>query len=281
MRNKIKYGIKRVWDRRKRWLRERVEMKLPWNDRERAILHPCVAHRGWSGRAPENTMAAFKLALQEPAVQWMELDVHLSRDQIPVVIHDPTLKRTTGVKARVSSMTAEQLAQLDAGSWFSPKFAKERIPTLDQVLRSAKGRCCLNIEIKGEDSAPALIVGRVLEDVRRRFMKDDVIITSFRTDVLKEVREQSRSVRTGLIVDDNPPQLIRTVQSLGCSMLSIGFRHLTERLLQQAAEAGIAVMAWTPNLPADLNRLVRRPEPIMICTNHPDRWLNAIHRQGG
>ncbi len=280
MRNKIKYGIKRVWDRRKRWLRGRVETKLPWNDRERAILHPCVAHRGWSGRAPENTMAAFKLAIQEPAVQWMELDVHLSRDQVPVVIHDPTLKRTTGVKGCVSGLTAEQLTQLDAGSWFSPKFAQERIPTLDQVLKLASGRCCLNIEIKGEDSAPSLIVRRVLEDVRRRYMNNDVIITSFRPEVLTTVREQSRSVRTGLIVEDNPPQLIRKVQSLGCSMLSIGFRHLTEQLLQQAAEAGIVVMAWTPNQPADLSRLVHRPEPIMICTNHPDRWLAAV-RQGG
>lgn len=281
MRKKIKYGIKRVWDRRKRWLRERVEMKLPWNDKEREILHPCVAHRGWSGRAPENTMAAFELALQEPAVKWMELDVHLSRDQVPVVIHDPTLKRTTGAKARVSSMTAEQLKQLDAGSWFSPKFAGERIPTLGQVLELAAGRCCLNIEIKGEDSAPSLIVKRVLEDVRRRLMQHHVIVTSFRPEVLKAVREQSRSVRTGLIIDDHPPHLIRTVQSLGCSLLSIGFRHLTEKLLHQAAEAGIAVMAWTPNQPTELNRLVRRPEPIMICTNHPDRWLTAIRRQGG
>lgn len=281
MRKTMKYGIKQIWDRRKRWLRERVEMKLPWNDKERAVLHPCVAHRGWSARAPENTMASFRLALSEPAVKWMELDVHLSRDQVPVVIHDSTLKRTTGVNGRVSGMTAEQLAQLDAGSWFGPKFAQERIPTLDQVLKLASGRCCLNIEIKGEDSAPTLIVKRVLDDVRRRFMKNDVVITSFRPDVLTAVREQSRSVRTGLIIEDNPPGLIRTVQSLGSGMLSIGFRHLTERLLQQAAEAGIAVMAWTPNRLADLNRLVCRPEPILICTNYPDRWLTAIHRKGG
>jgi len=277
----MKYGIKQLWDRRKRWLRERVDIKLPWSDRERAILHPCVAHRGWSGRAPENTLASFRLALGEPSVQWMELDVHLSRDQVPVVIHDPTLKRTTGVKERVSGLTVKELTRLDAGSWFSPKFAKERIPTLDQVLGLASGRCCLNIEIKGEDSPPSAIASRVLEDVRRRFMEADVIITSFRPEVLTAVRKLSRSVRTGLIVEDNPPHLIRTVQSLGCGMLSIGFRHLTERLLQQAAEAGIAVMAWTPNRPADLSRLVHRPEPIMICTNYPDRWLAAIHRQEG
>jgi len=113
---------------------------LPSHDEQRMILHPCVAHRGWSGRAPENTLAAFRLATSIPQVHWIELDVHLSRDKVPVVIHDPTLKRTTGIKGRVSAYTAKQLGAMDAGSWFSPKFAQEGIPTLDQVLELVAGR---------------------------------------------------------------------------------------------------------------------------------------------
>ncbi|MDB4867429.1 MAG: glycerophosphodiester phosphodiesterase [Cohnella sp.] len=275
----VKYGMKRLWDRRKRWLKEKVVSMLPLNDGQRLALHPCVAHRGWSGRAPENTLAAFRLAMSEPAVQWIELDVHLSSDRIPVVIHDPTLKRTTGMQGRVSEFTAEQLRRMDAGSWFHPSFAKEGIPTLDETLAITAGRCRLNVEIKGEDSLPADIVERTLDVIRSRSMEYDVVLTSFRTEVLTAVKEQDSSIRTGLIIDDFPPDLIPTLQSLGVSFLSIGFRHLTRDLLLQAEDAGIEVMAWTVNQPGDLKRLVHRPERIMICSNYPDRWLAAVMGQ--
>ncbi len=273
----VKYGMKRLWDRRKRWLRERLEFMLPISDTERMMLHPCVAHRGWSSKAPENTLGAFRLALQEPAVQWMELDVHLSKDEVPVVIHDPTLKRTTGRKGRVADYTAAELARMDAGSWFHPSFAGEGIPALDQVLELAAGRCRLNVEIKGEDSAPGLISRKVLEAVQARRMEYDVVITSFRPEVLTAVRALCPGIRTGLIIDALPPRLIQSVRALGASFLSIGFRHLTQPLLREAEEEGVAVMAWTVNAPADLRRLADRPEPILVCTNYPDRWLAAVN----
>ncbi|TJY43616.1 glycerophosphodiester phosphodiesterase [Cohnella pontilimi] len=242
-------------------------------------LHPCVAHRGWSGRAPENTLAAFRLAMSEPAVQWIELDVHLSQDEVPVVIHDPTLKRTTGRPGRVSQFTAAQLGEMDAGSWFGPEYAGEGIPSLDEVLAITAGRCRLNVEIKGEDSPPALVAARTLDVIRSRGMEHDVVITSFHPEVLVAVKSLDPQFPIGLIIDDNPPGLIQTLKSLGAGFLSIGFRHLTRDLLAQAGEAGIAVMAWTVNQPADLKRLADRPEPIMICTNYPDRWLAAVKQQ--
>lgn len=272
----VKYGMKRVWDRRKRWLKEQAEGLLPPDEQERIALHPCVAHRGWSGKAPENTLAAFRLAMGEPAVQWIELDVHLSRDEVPVVIHDPTLKRTARVPGRVTEYTAAQLAGLDAGSWFHPSYAKEPVPELDQVLAVTEGRCRLNVEIKGEDSDPVLIARRVAEVIRSRGREQDTLITSFRPAVLLAVKESCPSAATGLIIDNNPPGLAASVRSLGGSVLSIGYRHLTRRLLLEAEDSGIAVMAWTVNHPGDLLRLARRPEPIMLCTNHPDRWLAAV-----
>jgi glycerophosphoryl diester phosphodiesterase len=251
---------------------------MPQSVTERMDRHPCVAHRGWSGKAPENTMAAFRLAVSEPSVQWMELDVHLSRDQIPVVIHDPTLKRTTNGDGRVSEWTAAELKRLDAGSWFSPAFAGEGVPALDEVLSLAAGRCRLNIEIKGEDSPPKLIARKVIELIAERRMEHDVVITSFRPEVLLAVREVSAGIATGLIIDDQPPELIPFVRSLGASFLSIGFRHLTGPLLQEAEDARVTVMAWTVNQPADLKRIVNRPEPILVCTNYPDRWQAAIDK---
>ena len=275
----VKYGMKQVWDRRKRWLKEGGESMGPSTDLERMALHPCVAHRGWSGRAPENTLAAFRLAMSLPEVQWIELDVHLSRDGCPVVIHDPTLKRTTGVQGRVSDYTAAQLSRLDAGSWFDPAYASEGVPTLDQVLAITAGRCQINIELKGEDAEPSALAQSVVNVVFARRMERDVVITSFRPEMLQAVRDYSPAIRTGLIIENNPPELVSTVRSLGGTLLSIGFRHLTARLLKQAEEAGIAVMAWTVNQPGDIKRLVDRPEPIMVCTNYPDRWLAAVRRQ--
>lgn len=110
--------------------------------------NPCVAHRGYSSLAPENTMAAFELAMEQAQVQWIELDVQLSRDGYPVVIHDYRLERTTNGKGFVKDMTLHELKQLDAGSWKSKKYAGERIPTLAEVLERIRGRVKLNIELK-------------------------------------------------------------------------------------------------------------------------------------
>jgi glycerophosphoryl diester phosphodiesterase len=277
----VKYGMKRVWDRRKRWLTEKTDTAIPITDLDRILHHPCVAHRGWSGKAPENTLAAFRLAMSEPAVQWIELDVHLSRDEIPVVIHDPTLKRTTKTQGRVSHYTAAELGRLDAGGWFHSSFSQEGVPPLDEVLAITAGRCRLNVEIKGDDSPAPLIARRVVDAIRSRGMEHDVLITSFRREVLLAVKEVSPMMETGLIIDNHPPGLIPLIHSLGGSLLSIGYRHLTGPLLLQAEEAGITVMAWTVNHPGDLKRLAHRPEPIMLCTNYPDRWLAAVMNQEG
>ncbi|MFC5529922.1 glycerophosphodiester phosphodiesterase [Cohnella yongneupensis] len=250
---------------------------------ERARLHPCVAHRGFSGQAPENTMAAFKLALAEPYVHWLELDVHLSRDDVPVVIHDSTLKRTTNVQGNVRDRTAEQLGKLDAGSWFERKFASEGVPTLDQVVTLASGRCKLNVELKGAEDADEQsqrrLAQRAVEVIRARGMAPDTVITSFRPALLQAVRECDASMKLGLIIDARPYDLIERLQALGATTLSIGFPHITAKLLRQTAKAGISVMAWTVNKPRDLRKLSRWAAPFQLCTNYPDRWDAAI-REG-
>lgn len=265
----------RVWCTRARW--RVLRGSLGEDVAERMDLHPCVAHRGWSGHAPENTLAAFRLALEEPAVTWIELDVQLSKDGVPVVIHDSTLKRTTNGQGKVADWTAEQLGRLDAGSWFSRQYAGEGVPTLDQVMELSRGRCMLNVEIKGDSAGRlGLLTQRVLEVIRHHRMTDDVVITSFDSKILTDVRARDPHIRTGLIIDFRPADLIRTVRRLGASFLSIGHRHLSAALLSEAAAAGVDVMAWTVNDTSDLKRLARWPEPFLLCTNYPDRWLKAI-----
>lgn len=262
-------------------LRKRLHRpKVPLSAEERASRHPCVAHRGFSGKAPENTMAAFKLALEQPYVHWMELDVHLSKDDVPVVIHDSTLKRTTNGKGDVRDRTAEQLGKLDAGSWFDRRFSSEGVPTLDQVLALAAGRCRLNVELKGREEADAeeirLLARRAVEVIRGRGMAPDVVITSFRPALLQAVREADETMRIGLIIDAYPPDLIARMQALGATVLSIGYLNLSKKLFGEAAKAGIEVMAWTVNAPGDLRKLSRSADPFQLCTNFPDRWEAAI-----
>lgn len=237
-----------------------------------AALHPCVAHRGFSGAAPENTLAAFKLAMSQPFVQWMELDVHLSRDNIPVVIHDGTLKRTTNGQGRVREKTAEELSRLDAGSWFHSSFATEGVPTLHEVLSLTAGRCRMNVELKGDNADWELLARQSVDVIRSLHLEQDTIVTSFQPDILKAVRSCFPAMNIGLIVEDRPSNLVSILKELGACYLSIDFRYLNAQLMKETAEAGISVMAWTVNAIGDLRRLAKRPEPFQLCTNYPDRW---------
>lgn len=241
-----------------------------------AQLHPCVAHRGWSGGAPENTLAAFKLAMTEPAVQWIELDVHLSKDEVPVVIHDANLNRTTNAKGKVRDLTARELGCLDAGSWFHRVYAGEPVPTLAQVLEITAGRCRLNIEMKEGTPDPDLFATRVASLLRAYGRERNSIITSFDPKYLTAVKRHAPEISTGLIIDKRPSSLIATLKSLEADVLSIGFGHVGPSLLNETEAAGIRVMAWTPNHPRDLARLAAMPQPFLICTNYPDRWLAAV-----
>ncbi|MFC5405231.1 glycerophosphodiester phosphodiesterase [Cohnella soli] len=239
-------------------------------------LHPCVAHRGFSGEAPENTMAAFRMAIDLPYVKWIELDVHLSKDDVPVVIHDDDLDRTTNGEGPVKGKTAEELSKLDAGSWFDARFSEEGVPTLGEVLDLTAGKCRLNVELKGEDSGRARLAAKALETIRAHGRESDTLITSFQPDILQEVRRLSDTIRTGLIVDEGADDLIDRIKELGADFLSIGFHHLNEKLLAKAREASVDVMGWTVNSESDLSRLASRPEAFQLCTNYPDRWHSVM-----
>ena len=103
---------------------------------------------GFSGKAPENTRAAIQMAMDEPFVHWMEIDVQLTQDGVPVVIHDYSVDRTTTGKGKVKDLTWQQIRRMDAGEWKGRQFRGEQVPSLDEVLQLVKGRLKLNIELK-------------------------------------------------------------------------------------------------------------------------------------
>ncbi len=183
-----------------------------------------VAHRGASGHAPENTMAAFRRAV-ELGADFIETDLHLSRDAHLVCVHDAKLLRTTNANAAVKELTLAQLHELDAGSWFGPEFAGERIPTLEEVLAFAREKdIVFFLEVK-QEAAWGIEHGLVaaLRDAREAAR---AVILSFSPGVLRNVRRLDNTLMTGLLFDampDGGPEAIVD------RALEIGARQLAPR----------------------------------------------------
>ncbi|MBD2846024.1 glycerophosphodiester phosphodiesterase [Paenibacillus sp. IB182496] len=236
----------------------------------------CCAHRGASGEAPENTMAAIQRALAHPFVQWIELDVQLTADGEVVVMHDETVNRTTNGRGKVREMTLERLRRLDAGSWYGRVFKGERIPTLEEVLQATVGRCRLNIELKTYADSTAALAAKVVPMLAKHGLEHDTIVTSFDARALRLVREHSESVRTGWIVSEPPPDLTARLRDLDSTFLSLSYKHVASARLDELRAAGVEVMIWTVNSAAHLQRLAQLERDLMLCTNYPARYGLAV-----
>ncbi|MFC8684945.1 glycerophosphodiester phosphodiesterase [Brevibacillus porteri] len=239
-------------------------------------MNICMAHRGWSGKAPENTMTAIRLALAEPAIKAMEIDVQLTRDGVPVLIHDFTLERTTNGHGLVMDHTLAELRELDAGSWFGDKFSGEKIPTLEEVLIAVKGRCTLNIELKATSEMYPGIAEKVLALVEKHGMKQEVYLTSFDHDLIRHVRTLDQEVQTGLIVYGRPVLMLEQMEAAGATILSMGYPFLTRELTVAAIEKGYQVFAWTLDDPKHIREVISWHPQVQICTNHPDRMWEFV-----
>ncbi|MDQ0896529.1 glycerophosphodiester phosphodiesterase family protein [Paenibacillus sp. V4I7] len=135
-----------------------------------------IAHRGAKGEAPENTMAAFRLGLEQ-GCDAIELDIHLSKDGEIVVIHDDTMHRTTDISGKVNELTLAELKQADAGRWFHEKYAGERVPLLEEVFDLVPANIMINVEVKysyGRKLESALV-----ELMRRKNRIHNVVVSSF------------------------------------------------------------------------------------------------------
>ncbi len=209
-----------------------------------------VAHRGGAAHAPENTLVAYRQAMAAGA-RVAELDIHMSADGVPVVIHDATTLRTTGVDALVGAMKWSDLAGLDAGAWFGPQFAGERLPTLGEVLDLTHGKLTVCIEIK----AGVGVVEAVTREVDARGMRNHVVVFSFDAEALLGIKAAMPEVATLLLSSHagtppgyGPETVTRAVE-LGVSAIGYSHRLVTPELVRAAHEAGLPVFVWTVNQP--------------------------------
>ncbi|MBG9773252.1 glycerophosphodiester phosphodiesterase [Brevibacillus laterosporus] len=235
----------------------------------------CMAHRGWSGRAPENTMAAIKLALAEPGIQAIEVDVQLSKDGIPVLIHDFTLDRTTNGSGLVKDHTFDQLREWSAGSWFAEEFSNEQIPALEELFQAASQHTCrLNVELKTAGNLYPLLAEKLVELVEAYELASQVCLTSFDHEIIKRVKELQPSIKTGLIITGKPVLLREQLAKTGATILSMAYPYLTKEFVQMMLEEGFEIFAWTIDDENEIERISEWHPNIYICTNHPDRMLS-------
>lgn len=175
-------------------------MSSLWLSSER-ILN--VAHQGASAVAPPNTLAAFRKAA-ELGADGVELDVHLSADGAAVVIHDFTVDRTSDGRGRVADLPLAALKELDAGSWFDPRYASEPIPTLNEVFEAVGRELMINIELKLLPRGGRGLAAEVVSLVKRHGLANRVLISSFNLSALRRVRRLEPQLPLGLLYGPAP-----------------------------------------------------------------------------
>ncbi len=223
-----------------------------------------TAHRGASGLAPENTLIAMVRAFEEGAGR-AELDVQITADGEVVLMHDDTLTRTTGAGGEVADRTLEELRELEAGAWFGDAYAGEPVPTLRRILRWARGRLELNVEIKVPRPTPG-IAARVIEVIRSERAGARCFITSFDRATVEEVKRLAPELRTGFIFGQDYPV---DILAGGWEILSCHESVVDSGFVQRAHAAGKAVHVWTVNDPERMRALLRLGVDSII-TNRPD-----------
>ncbi len=234
-----------------------------------------TAHRGSSGAAPENTMAALRAAVEEMA-DWAEIDVQETKDGVAVVCHDENVSRITGVNRNIKDMTYEEITSLDAGLWFSKEYEGEQIPSLEEVMEYAKGRLNLNIEIKyaGAKSRLPQKVSRLVEEYE---MEDQCVVTCTNLEYLKQIKEENPQIRTGYII---PAAYGAYYRNDAIDIISIRSGFVSGKLVTLAHEAGKSVHAWTVNDKAELERM-RVLAVDNVITDAPLLAREILYRQEG
>jgi glycerophosphoryl diester phosphodiesterase len=234
-----------------------------------------IAHRGASGYAPENTLAAFRRAVAQ-GVTFIETDLHLTRDAHFIAVHDETVERTTNGQGAVQQMTLAELRRLDAGSWFASEFMGERIPTLEEILEFAKKNdVVFYLELKpngfwgGEHALISAL--RNASEIAR------CVIISFDPAILASLRKIEPTLMTGLLHENGAGQPFEKALEIGARQVVVRSDLITPNLLQQARKQDLQVVCWTVNSPAHMRMLVSAGVDG-IMTDYPDRLLNVLKK---
>ena len=244
-----------------------------------------LGHRGASAIAPENTLAAFSQAISDGA-DGIEFDVRLSRDGVPVVIHDATLKRTGLIDRLVSELTAAELREIDVGSWFAgtkkETFRAEKLPTLTQVFELfSASNGLLYIEMKCDEDKGPLLAAEVVRLTREARMAERVVVESFDHAAIAAVKKIDAGIRTAALFEPKLTRPISTVRrlkmvdrALGVAADEIALHHTLAGVgvVEKARQAGLDVVVWTVDDPTWIKR-ARALDIKALIANDPASML--------
>ena len=242
-----------------------------------------TAHRGLSAHAPENTLYAFSDAIDAGA-NLIELDVQQTKDGVLVVMHDSSLQRTTGDKRSIWEVDYDEIADLDAGSWFDPAYANARISTLEDVLRFVGGKVQLNIEIKPTKHNTDDLEQNVADLIAQYGYEDKCWVTSFSYTSLKKVKQANPNIRTGYIMSVAYGRFYTLKYADAFSLNKV---FITRQVVNSAHQAGKQVFAWTVNSTSEVRSLcnlhvdsIITDDPVMaqqvIARNNSSETLRTI-----
>ena len=231
-----------------------------------------IAHRGASGRglAPENTLAAFEKAL-DIGVDMLEIDVRVTGDGQMIVLHDPSLDRTTDCEGIVREMGLDEIRQADAGDG-------ERVPILREVFDLARNRAPILLEIKSD-----FIAERVVQAIADAQIEEQVVVQSFNPQTVERVKRLAPHLPSSLLIGELPTtpsrvrarRLVSQVLEVGANTLSIWHATLTPSLIEEMRKRGIAVWAWTVDEEITMRDLAMMGVQGLV-TNYPDVLNNVL-----
>lgn len=210
-----------------------------------------VGHRGYAGSCPENTLAGFRAA-DEADLKMVELDIRLSRDRQLMVIHDDDLERVAGVPRRVCELTCAELQALDVGTWFSPEFYDQRVPTLAQVFDLLPTQMWINVEIKPDEYDPVdsreSIEAQLLALVRRFQAQGRTLVSSFNPEILRRVRRLDPAQPLAVLSDEaRQPDGLDLCKALGAIAWNPRHTLVTPQIVARAHHQGLKVFTFTVN----------------------------------
>jgi glycerophosphoryl diester phosphodiesterase len=236
-----------------------------------------IGHRGARANAPENTLAGIRAAHDEGA-RWVEFDVKLTEDGVPVLIHDETLDRTTNGRGPVRAISAAAIAKLDAGGWFDRRFAGERVPTLAAALELlARYGMGFNLEIKPCPGREAETARIALDIVKQQWPTrlPVPVVSCFKTEGLRVARVVAPDYPRGYLVERLPADWQAQAMASECRTVHPGMRDLTRAQVQAVKAAGFPILAWTVNEPGRARELLEWGVDSLI-TDKPAAIAAAI-----
>jgi glycerophosphoryl diester phosphodiesterase len=238
-----------------------------------------IAHRGTSADAPENTLIAFKKAI-EIGADGIEFDIRLSKDQIPMVIHDGNLKRTGNLDVKVKDLTAEELQKIDVGKWFSDEFSGETVPTLAQVFDLFKdNEMRLYVELKCKKKNYKEYAKAVAEVIEKYDLLDRIVVLSFEHAALVEIKKYLPNVKTGALFSPKllsffriRRKFIKTAKEIEADEVAPHYSMVTRGTVENGLNHNIKTVVWTANKVNFLEKAIKIGL-FAVMTNHPQKFL--------